>query len=460
MVTGTVISLTELDKIRDCLREETGSDENRRQALHELSKARADTWTNTLAGSRRKKAQMRLEEFEREERKREVIDAQEAKHQLEKRKDIINFANQIIFDDSDRVKSFKSRMMHSDVIAERQAQMELSEELQKLELIREERYLEMDRQNYRKMLERELTEKADLEKRIKEQAESQAEQREKKTQIKKSQEEELQREGMIIRLKAKEDLNAEIQLADQRKRQAREIAMTAMRASEYSKEIRRGEEMRAKKEDELIVEYAKKKEQMIQLRKEKEAQLQAVKMAARQKMIDKQTKQLTAMRSNEEARVQSQVEEKEAEKEAARLKKEEDLENMKRDIDKSRRAQIERKNFEREMEVAEEAEVGVFWREFNKKLNDEEEEDRSMRRREAEAIAHAQLKQVAIRKRQEREEKRVENKTTMKAKMNSDTDNLDFHKFAEEVIQEYAADGKNILPLLKKLQEDRKRGEQ
>merc|ERR1711862_698119 len=91
--------------------------------LQKKSKARVDTWTNTLEGSRRQKQKMRAERFEREEKERLKIDEEEAAVQLEIRKKIIDKANHQIFNESDRIKTFHSMMMYSDVIAEREAQM-------------------------------------------------------------------------------------------------------------------------------------------------------------------------------------------------------------------------------------------------------------------------------------------------------------------------------------------------
>merc|ERR1719262_516638 len=97
-------------------------------------------------------------EMEMEELERQKIDAEEAKIQLEQRRTTIDRANKLLYDEADRMKSFHSKMMLCDVMAEREAQMNLKEELAKLEHIRDERFMEMERQNYRKMLERELTE--------------------------------------------------------------------------------------------------------------------------------------------------------------------------------------------------------------------------------------------------------------------------------------------------------------
>ena len=67
-------------------------------------------------------------------------------------------ANKKLYDESDRMKTFNSKMMVSDVMCERASQVRLGQSLQKLEQLREQRYLEMDKQNYRKMLEREVNE--------------------------------------------------------------------------------------------------------------------------------------------------------------------------------------------------------------------------------------------------------------------------------------------------------------
>merc|ERR1719313_3205487 len=131
----------------------------RAKELHKKSQARAKTWSNTLEGSRRKKAEEKRKKLEAEELERQKLDAEEAKIQLDQRKATIDRANKLLYDESDRMKSFHSKMMMCDVLAEREAQLSLKGELRKLEQIREDRFLEMEKQNYRKMLEREMKEK-------------------------------------------------------------------------------------------------------------------------------------------------------------------------------------------------------------------------------------------------------------------------------------------------------------
>merc|ERR1712151_890427 len=106
-----------------------------------------------------KKAEERKRKLELEELERQKVDAMEAKIQLDARKTTIDRANKLLHDESDRMKSFHSKMMVCDMLAEREAQIGLKDELKKLEHIREDRFLEMEKQNYRKMLEREMKEK-------------------------------------------------------------------------------------------------------------------------------------------------------------------------------------------------------------------------------------------------------------------------------------------------------------
>ncbi len=71
--------------------------------------------------------------------------------QLDKRREAIDRANKLLAEDSDRVKSFYSALQFADVLAEREAQLRLKDELNKLEKVREERYHYLGKHNYRQV---------------------------------------------------------------------------------------------------------------------------------------------------------------------------------------------------------------------------------------------------------------------------------------------------------------------
>jgi len=214
---ATVISAAEFERIQQTLlpdneRPEAGASATRKQTrdramdLHLKSQARAKTWDNTLEGSRRKKAEDKKKKFDMEELERQKIDAEEAKIQLDQRKNTIDRANKLLYDESDRMKSFHSKMMLCDCLAEREAQVGLKDELKKLEHVREDRFLEMEKQNYRKMLEREMKEKETKEELSRLAARAQKEQLADYKEKKFREIEDQMLEGELLRRKAIEDL--------------------------------------------------------------------------------------------------------------------------------------------------------------------------------------------------------------------------------------------------------------
>merc|ERR1712228_63499 len=198
-----------------------------------------------------KKKKLELEELERQK-----IDAEEAKIQLDQRKATIDRANKLLHDESDRMKSFHSKMMMCDVLAEREAQVALKGELKKLEQIREDRFLEMEKQNYRKMLEREMKEKETKEElsRIASKAQKQqlAEYKEKRFR----EIEDNMLEGELLRRKAIEDLEAEKQAERKRRDTAIKALAQTQKANEYLKQIKAEDHLRQLREEDKINEYA------------------------------------------------------------------------------------------------------------------------------------------------------------------------------------------------------------
>merc|ERR1711920_407029 len=107
-----------------------------------------------------------------------------------------------------------------DMLSEREAQVGLKSELKKLEDIREDRFLEMEKQNYRKMLEREVKEKQTKEELTKITLEAQKSQLAtyKDKRFREIEDEML--EGELLKQKAVEDLASENSIQMKRRQQA------------------------------------------------------------------------------------------------------------------------------------------------------------------------------------------------------------------------------------------------
>jgi len=392
---AVIISSKELDRIRGTVNASSASvsyDEAKAQArakaeeLSAKSKARAKSWNNTLEGSRRKKAQEKQDKLREQELERQKLDAEEARIQLEQRKVTIDRANKILYDESDRMKAFHSKMMFTDVLAEREAQVALKGELSKLEAIREDRFLEMEKQNYRKMLERELKEKQTKEELTKITTAIQKEQLAVYKDKRYKEIEEQMLEGELLRRKAVEDLQAEKGIAAKKQQQAIDAVKATEQANVYLKQIKAEELLKERKEEAKIEEFASRKEKMLALRKKKEEEVFEAKQAARAVIIAQQAERLASMMDNESQRIEKQVQEKEdsdrrkaEEKEALRKKWE-------ADIMKSRQAQNDRKRAQRERERAEDAETAQFLQEWCKVLDQQEADEVKTRKAAAKAL--------------------------------------------------------------------------
>jgi len=464
---ATVISADEFARIQQTLLPENERPDfdggtaqkakDRAMSLHHKSQARAKTWDNTLEGSRRKKAQDKQRKFDLEELERQKIDAEEAKIQLDQRKATIDRANKLLYDESDRMKSFHSKMMVCDVLAEREAQVTLKDELKKLEHVREDRFLEMEKQNYRKMLEREMKEKETKEELSRLAARAQKEQLADYKEKKFREIEDQMLEGELLRRKAIEDLEAERKAERKRRGMAVQALAETQKANEYLKVIKAEDSLRQQREEEKVQEYAQRKEKLLELRRQKEDEVFQQKQASRNAMIENQARRLAEMASNEDQRIERQVAEKEASDEKKRLAKEESHQRWEADIQKSRRQQIARKQAEREREKSEDAETAKFLQEWCKVLDRQEQEEVELKSSANRKLSQEHKKNVEIARLKKEQDKSLENEVALKAKRAIEADTIEFHSYAENCIRDYSNEGKNVIPLIKELREFRKK---
>jgi len=463
MAAGIVISAQDLDRIKVSLGTSTtggasaSQQRERSETLHAKSQARAKTWSNTLEGSRRKKAEEKKKKFEKEELERQMIDAEEAKIQLDQRKATIDRANKLLYDESDRMKSFHSKMMLCDVLAEREAQTALKEELKKLEHIREDRYLEMDKQNYRKMLEREMREKETREELQRQAAKGQKEQlaQFKDKRFREIEDEML--EGELLRRKAIEDLEAERQAQTRKRGAAIRALEETQKANDYLKQIKTEDSLRQLREEEKIAEYAERKERLLMLRRHKEDEVFHQKQATRNAIIEAQAKRLEEMQCNEDARIEAQVQQKSAADEKKHKDKIALQRRFEEDMMKSRAAQIQRKRNDREREKAEDAATANFMQQWCKVLDQQETEEQQLKLAAAKKLADEHKKMTEISRRSKFGDKDQERLVATRAMKAMEADTLEFHNYAESCIRSYAEEGKNVIPLIKELRDYRKR---
>ena len=133
----------------------TGREASNRQRenarLHALSNARKAKWPNTLEAARERKERARQEKLDAEETLRQEIDREEEALQAEKRRLVIERANKMLYDSTDRVKSLHSKLLLTDVYQEREQQVKLKSKLKQREEVDKARWHQKTQQAIRRM---------------------------------------------------------------------------------------------------------------------------------------------------------------------------------------------------------------------------------------------------------------------------------------------------------------------
>jgi UTP:GlnB (protein PII) uridylyltransferase len=122
---GAVLSNDDFDRIKRTLLEADAktkgqtvlsNDQVLREHLRELSVTRSKKMGGTLEALRERKERRRLEKAEEEEARRQMQDAEEAVFQADQRRQVIERARKLLYEETDKVKALNSKALLSDAI--------------------------------------------------------------------------------------------------------------------------------------------------------------------------------------------------------------------------------------------------------------------------------------------------------------------------------------------------------
>ncbi|XP_018410076.1 PREDICTED: coiled-coil domain-containing protein 173 [Nanorana parkeri] len=99
------------------------------EALHLRSQEVVKNWTNTISGLRQKRLKAKQVREEKEEEEKKKIDLVEAHYQAEKRREAIEKARTDQYYQTDKVKTFHSALLLTEVRKEQDAQLELKNKI-------------------------------------------------------------------------------------------------------------------------------------------------------------------------------------------------------------------------------------------------------------------------------------------------------------------------------------------
>jgi len=441
-----MVKSSEMDRIRRLASTKVfkSDREKDRDARRISSQAREAAWPNTLAAQRKNKLDQRVKREEAAEMARLKVDAMEEARRQAARKKSIDRANNLLYEQKDLMKRFRSQQMLSDIIYEQKLQVDAVAFKKTVNQKRDEYF---HREAMRLREDGIAAEKRKVERAVRQAKAVAAEQQEQLKEYTKAHLEKMVKqrmEGKLILEKAKRNAIEDAEKKEARRRAARQNNFDMSRANDELKSMNAVFAQKLAIETATIKRYADDKDYQDKRRKAHMIKKSAHKQAKVQRMIDRATEHLNSMQNNSEARLASQIAEKRAKDDAEHERKEQYRRDMVVAIDKSRQLQLDRKERDRKRDISEDKAMVSAWREQNRQMNEQAERERLQRLKVATGVQTFQGDQIAeIKKRRKISKAKALKIAKAKAKATVDEEDAVLVQVRRE-IDIYAQEGKNI----------------
>lgn len=368
------------------------------------------------------------------------------------RLEAIQRASDLLYDQTDRMKLFRSQKLYADVIHTRVSQISEKQKQKELEKVEALKYHE---DILRQVKVGDETEKAKIAEQLA-QIEivkaSRVQQREQARLIREEVARKNREEGMKLKKDAQERLEEELIEYQLKQNLAAENNARMIKANEDLKVVRqkmKEDEKRAEEERDSQVGAIEYRHMMLkQLEKKRFDKAQET----RQKIIDAAIEQLKKKTSHEEAILEKQIQDIKDREERELAAKEAMLRKQKADIDEGRRLQMARLEEERRRDYEEEQQMIERWRRENEDAIRHEREKEQKARLETIRIKKIQLDDAKERARRREEERLIELEQQRFLATLDNGDEAKFIALCKAEIEKNIKEGKPVYTLLKALE--------
>ena len=455
----SVISLTSLREIQNIISPVPTKAEIRKSVdneLKKLSEARVSLWKNTNKNAAKLKLEKEREQFIKKEEFRQKIDEEERKYQNMRYNLTLQKAHDYFFNGKDIVKTFNTSLFLSDILQEREKQMEINRAKKQQKEKEEANWILIGKQQ---MVEAEMKE---LEKKKLRKIKSEAEMniiRQQFNNVKYKRLLELQDnyiEGEIIKKQAKMDILRERKNKEMIKLEQIKKNEEFVKLNEELKKLAEKRKQKEIEEDKKIELEAQKKEKMEHLRRQKEQEKFNEKLKRQQKLIDVQYENLKRIKEEQEKRINKDVETRRVREENEEKLKIEKRNKLLKDIEAQRLENLKRREEERmkqKMDELNEIE------EIRRKINEEKEKEKNeylMRKQKVKDLHEYYRQQIEEKKKKALNDFIIEKRDGLQNRDMINKEEEEFFKFAEGKIKSYHEQGKNIVPMLLELKKYKK----
>lgn len=407
----TVVAETELNRYNQIVENHAlrvaEAEAKRREDLRLLSESHVANWSNTVDAQRQAKERARAEREERDEQRRRVIDAEEAEIRRAEKEKAVARANLQLYDQNDRVKNFTSKLFLATVLEEREKQLAIKDEKEKLQRQIDAEWAVQQHAQLRQAAIEEEQKVAAIHGRRMQLRDAQLQQladiRTQKIQARDNNVE----LGRRIMADAKAAAEEERELAEQRRLADKAKAMELMALNEESKRFREEKQRQEEAEEKRIAEFAEQKQLQVLERKRRADDRFAAKLRARQELIDRQGQELAALKAANLEREMRSMRDLDKERQQREEREADVRKRLQSEIAASRQHQLEKKGLAKQATEAEQLKMNEIWRERAEILINEELQERHETRSRAEQLQHFHLLQRQEKRHQSLLEKRA-----------------------------------------------------
>ncbi|XP_053121104.1 cilia- and flagella- associated protein 210 isoform X2 [Hemicordylus capensis] len=451
----TIVPKVEWERIQDSLdarakeAARARAERKERKDLHLKSQALVKNWTNTIAGMSQAKLKAKKIRQEREEKEKRLIDLEEVKYQAQKRKELIEEAQNKLYHQNERVKGFHRAFLLTEVLKERDAQIEFKKKNQNL-------YQNMDDKIEHERQQAILKEEEKVKEQHRKRLQLNQDQLE---QIKEH--EHLEELAKLANIKEGQEIQALTRLYH--------LEMQEKEHEEYKKKLERKrahqehvsdqiilkaiEKQKQEEEDEKIRLHFKAKQVMNKLRKAKEEEMLRLMEKRREDIFNRLLVRMQKKEEDEDERIAREIAETEEEEERERKAKEE---KNKAELESIKEHRIGVMKVKEEKEKQEKLEAKEKLRELMEadRIFQELEKDKKHRFHCANLKQQdAQIMQIAEKMAREDREKQDEAEYVRQKELIALCKEQEFQEYAKKVVDEESKTAQNLYPLFRAVKE-------
>ncbi|NXS68593.1 CC173 protein, partial [Pandion haliaetus] len=446
-----VLPKAEWERIQDNLGSTTReaarilAEKKEREEMHLRSKAAVKHWPNTIMGLAQRKLKAKKLREEKEEEERKLLDLEEERFQAAKRKEALDHAKTYLYYQNERVKGLHSALLLTEVLKERDAQVEFK----KLKSDVNKKKGEEKEHEHKEVILREE------EKAHQSYMNQQALRRDQLEQIK-----EHKHQADLAKLEDKREgeqiqrLNQLYQLEIQRgKEKEREEKAERQRLHQEhvteQKIIKAVEEQKEMEEDDRIKAHFKAKETIAKLIKQKEAEMRRLTQEHQDKIVNQLAVQMNEALKREDDRLAKDIAKKEAEQEKKRKEKEAKEKAAIESI-AEHRATVMKMKVEKEREEQEEGKKELHALMENNRIYLEMEKAKKQRQRDANMeVQKIQIQQMAEKHAKKQQEKQADLDYDVQREVIALCKEREFQSYAKQVIESQSKTTHHLYPLLR-----------